>query len=50
MKWGSYIGSDGGLKRGICILITRGKDTIVDLFDDVFRRQEGHINVKLWKK
>ena len=41
------MGLDGGLLRRIGIEITGGEETVLDAFDEVFRRQEGHVNVKL---
>ena len=37
----------GGLLRCIGVEITGGEETIINAFDEVFRRQEGHINVSL---
>ena len=37
----------GGLVRRIGVGVTRGEENVVDVLDEVFRRQEGHVNVKL---
>ena len=37
----------GGLVRRIGVGVTRGDENVVDVFDEVFRRQEGYVNVKL---
>ena len=37
----------GGLLRCIGVGVTRGEENVVDVFDELFRRQEGHVNVKL---
>ena len=37
----------GGLVGRIGVGVTRGEENVVDVFDEVFRRQEGHVNVKL---
>ena len=36
-----------GLFRSIGVWITGGENTVLDEFDELFRRQEGHVNVKL---
>ena len=46
-NWAGIGSRKGGLLRGIGVGVTRGEENIVDVFDDVFRRQEGHVNVKL---
>ena len=42
-----YRGSDGVLFRRIGVNMIGGENTVLDVFDEVFRRQEGHINVQL---
>ena len=37
----------GGLVGRIGVGVTRGEENVVDVFDEVFRREEGHVNVKL---
>ena len=46
-NWEGIGGRVGGLLRCIGVGVTRGEENVVDVFDEMFRRQEGHVYVKL---